>query len=185
MERIEDLNLMVTEAKRMAATVKAFEKIPRVLGLLQSSSKVLDDLAEEETRARATLEGLKVAIEQVEADRGKVVAEISGARETLNGMRDEINQERNKLMAGVKTEVEKKRASLEQKLDVTLKDLEGQTATKRAELDAVIESIDIARKDHEANMKQYAQLEADAQKKVAAATKNLEKIKKSLFGGNE
>jgi hypothetical protein len=185
MERIEDLGLMVSEAKKMAETFKAFEKIPRILSLLQSSSKMMKDMGGAEKQKQADLEKLDQVI-TVKMDQVKTVAaKVKEAEDDLADIKKTVATEKAALLNKAKVEVAKKQATMEDRVNAKMQGLEVKVSVAKKVLDGLQKEATLSRATHEAKLLEYATVEADAKARAEDAENNLKKIKQSLFGGVE
>lgn len=182
MEKLQDLNLMVAEAKKMANTFRAFERIPRVLELVQSASKVLVDLGKQEQKKNAELADLDQQLKSAKDSVDKAKAALKKKNDELKKVSDTVDSERKELLKAVDIEIAERRSAAEKDLLKQELDLKARVDAKKSELEDLNSQIAAAQAAHEARVSQYAQSEAAAQRRALDAEKNLEQIKKSLFG---
>jgi len=183
MEELKDLNLMISEANRMANTFRAFEKIPKILLVLQSSSKLLKELDEEKTKKENDLANLIVKIGQMEDRIDAVGLSIKDKQLEFDDIEDVVSGEKKRLMELMEKEVAESRVLLEEELFDALDEIKAQIEeNKEAVSKSEFDMVDAIR-THNVEIEKYKALEADYKNRADDAKEKLDKIKESLFGG--
>ena len=183
MEELKDLNLMVSEAKRMTNTFRAFEKLPKILQVLQSSDKFLKELDERKTNTEKELADLLNKVDGMTHRIDTVNKTIRDQQFKLDHLKDGVAEEKKTLMAEMMEVVEDKVAEEKLLLNVDLDKLRAKIAQdKTAVAQSRVVTADTI-KTHKREMEKYAALEADYHTRAKDAKKSLDEMRETLFGG--
>ena len=174
MGQIENLDTVVSAVGKMSKLMQAFDKVPEVLGILQSAQSTLNGLVAEEAEKERVIAKMDAEIEQKQVALASVSQDVKKKEVELGGLASVVESEKAKLVEQMNRDVGQRRVELETSLN-------DQLAAQRAALDTVRQEVATAEARHKAKMQEYSSLEADAKARADIATKNLEEIKQTLF----
>ena len=183
MEEFKDLDSTVIEAKKMLNTFRAFEKIPKVLKILQTAVGTTKELNGAISGKRVEIANLdeKIGGKNIQLD--KMDAKIDGKNVELRELDKTIDIEKDKLLDVMHEEL----AEIRKKSELLLKDT---VIASGLEIKRNIQSVKNSKKEmekkvsaHRVEIKLYEDREKDAKGCADKALKDFEKIKKSLLGG--
>jgi len=184
MEKFKDLNQMISEAKRMANFFKAFERIPRVLELMQSSSGFVKGLEKTAGEKKKEIADLGVATVKALDGLSAVKDRIKEKGNELESLNDTMDMRKAGLIADMEVELNEIRKEQEAKLAVAVENMKLQVVVnEKAMNDSEVNMIEVIN-FHRSEIEKFGDIALDAEERADKALENLEKMKESLLGGD-
>jgi chromosome segregation ATPase len=183
MDEFKDLNLIISEAKRMSNTFRAFERIPRVLEIIQSSSSYVDGLEKTAQKKNDEIANLDKEIEKSKGELSKMKDKVKDKTDEFNALDTFVAEEKTVLMDAMKAEIDEIGAGDEEILYDSTKAMEDQIEANDKAIEKSKSQMMSLVETHKIKIDEFKSLEESARKRADEAVENLEKIKRSLMGG--
>jgi len=184
MDEFKDLNLIISEAKRMSNTFRAFERLPRVLEIIQSSSSYVDGLEKTAQKKNDEIVNLDKEIEKYKENLSKMESKVKDKILEFDLLDAVIVEEKTVLMDAMKAEIDEIRDAAEEVLYDSTKAMKDQIEANDKAIEKSKSQMMSLVETHKIKIDEFKSLEESARKRADEAVENLEKIKKSLMGGD-
>jgi len=184
MDEFKDLNLIISEAKRMSNTFRAFERLPRVLEIIQSSSSYVDGLEKTAQKKNDEIVNLDKEIEKYKENLSKMESKVKDKILEFDLLDAVIVEEKTVLMDAMKAEIDEIRDAAEEVLYDSTKAMKDQIGANDKAIEKSKSQMMSLVETHKIKIDEFKSLEESARKRADEAVENLEKIKKSLMGGD-
>lgn len=183
MEEFNDLTLLIAEAQRMANTFKAFERLPRVLQVIQAAKNMPKEMDRLLAVKKAELKDLEKLVETSQNNLSQLTSEVENADKKFNALTDEVNAEKRRLKALMQDELKEARNEANRQLAVINANMDVEIAEHNRMVETSAQKTDKAIELHKTNIGRYQREEAEAKKRADKAAAHLENLKQSLFKG--
>jgi len=183
MDELKDLNLIISEAKRMSNTFRAFERIPRVLEIIQSSSSYVDGLEKTAKKKQSDIANIDKAIADAN---GKLSAMNDKVKDKIKEYEDldaVIAEEKSVLMDIMAEDLKEIKDINNQEISESNELMESKIAENEAAVQKSKDNMLSVLETHKSTIEKYDRLAKESKERADEAVENLEKIKKSLMGG--
>jgi chromosome segregation ATPase len=183
MNELQDLNVAIAEARKMASMFRAFEKIPRILEILENTNSTLKTLDAEKNNKEAVLAELDEEINERNAAAEQAEKLMGQKAANLKKVQEEVAAEKARLMKQMRQEAETRQTELDANLAERAGDLMGSIKAQEVKLERLNKEVAKAEQQHNEQVAQYQKVEADAKARAESAQANLEALKTLLKGG--
>ena len=183
MDEFKDLNLIISEAKRMSNTFRAFERIPRVLEIIQSSSSYVDGLEKTAHKKQDVISGLEKEIVKSKNSLDNMKDKVKDKIKEYEDLDAVVAEERAALMDIMAADLKEIKDINEQELSESNELMESKIAENEAAVQKSKDNMLSVLETHKLTIEKYDKLAWESKERADDAVENLEKIRKSLMGG--
>lgn len=183
MEKLKDLDILLSEATRIHNTLRIFEELPKILEVVQASQNLLKEMEDER--------------DKVKAEKSKLKGKLSGLKEELVDFENILKSKREELASLSETMKTRKAVlvgEMEEEMGALRLKREGELEKQEKEIRLVMRRNEQAMIDSkqeaarikaisEAEIEKYRNAEKEARQRAEKALADFEKIKESLLGG--